>query len=322
MTITTIEDVTRRELIAGVTALLAAAACGRREAQGAAQAGTVTVEHDGGVTEVPVAPERIAALDGYVDLQTLLALGVDPVLAGVGARLAEGFLAGRLDGIGQVEDRGVENLELIAAARPDLILSAEYDVERYADLSAIAPTVLIDRYGLTVDEHLRLVGRLLGRSEEAERLIAQHETRVAEVAEVVAGSRLATMPVGVVSSTAYDGMFDAFGPSSYGGRTLVAVGVGGVIDPGGRSDGDDYAFGSDLSIERLDVLAPAELIIQHTFPAFGGTTPIEDQPLWANLPAVAAGAVIEVDSDVWYQDTALSRLARLDDIERIAGQVG
>lgn len=290
----------------------------RRDAGAPAGPSMITVEHAGGTTEVPVDAARIVTLDGYVDLQTLLAFGVDPVLAGVDETLAAGFLAGRLGGLGQVEGRFVENLEVITVARPDLILGAEYDVDRYDELSAIAPTVLIDRYGLSVDEHLRLVGRILGREDRAAEIVAEWAARVAEVAEVVESSPLASRTIAMVGSQGFEGGFSAFGPSSHAGRTMVAVGVGSLIEVGGETNRDDFAFGGRLSFERLEVLAPADLLIVYTTPSRAGGQSVADQPLWPRLPAVEAGAVIEVDSDVWYFDTALSRLARLDDIERIA----
>jgi len=229
-----------------------------------------------------------------------------------------GGLAGRLAGVQRTVDRGVDNLELIARTRPDLILGAEYDTERYEQLSAIAPTVLLDCYGATVDDHIRLVGRILGREEDAERLVADWNERLAAIRARVRDSPLARSLVAMVAEDVYEGDFSAFGPKSYGGRTLTAVGVE-VLDPGGRSDGEDFAFGSDLSTERLGVLAPADLILQQTYRAdYEEARSIEDSPLWPQLPAVRADDVVEVDGHVWYQDTALSWLARLEDIERIA----
>lgn len=61
----------------------------------------------------------------------------------------------------------------------------------------------------------------------------------------------------------YGGQISAFGPKSYAGRTLTAAGVSNQIEPGGESDGQDFAFGSDLSEERLNILADAEVIILH-----------------------------------------------------------
>jgi len=321
-----LDGATRREFLAGLAAAGLLAACGGDGEGGnttpsGAGRGTITVEHAGGTTEVPVAPGRIVTLDGYVDLQTLLVLGVDPVLAGVRASVADGLLAGRLGGIGEIADRGVENLERIAVARPDLIISAEYDVDRYDDLSAIAPSVLVDRYGATVDDHLRLIGRVVDRGDEAEAAIAAFAQRLADVEGIVAASPLADLTVVGVDSLFGGGNVRAYGPRSYGGRTLDAVGVE-VLDPGGESDGDDFAFGGDLSPEQLGALEPADLIVLYTSPDAEGFEPVEDQPLWPTLPAVAAGRVIEVDTDVWYQDTALSRLVRLDDIERIARELG
>lgn len=314
------DDLGRRELLAGGTALLLAGfiGCGRERTETQSRgSSTVTVEHAGGTTEVPLAPERIVTTDGYVDLQTLLLFGVDPVLAGVDPALADGFLAGRLDGVGRIVSRGVENLELLAATTPDLIFGAEYDAERYDELAAIAPTVLLDRYGDTVDDHIRMVGKILDREDDAERFVAHWEARLAETADRVIGTPLSRSTVAMVASDVYHGQFRAFGPQSYGGRTVLDVGVE-VLDPGGASDGEDFAFRSDQSVERLRVLETADLLLVQAYDQAHGDTSIEMSPLWEQLPAATAGRVIRVDGEVWYQNTPLSRLARLDDIASLA----
>jgi ABC-type Fe3+-hydroxamate transport system substrate-binding protein len=90
-----------------------------------------------------------------------------------------------------------------------------------------------------------------------------------------------------------------------------------------RADGPNGEFGINVSTELLaEVLEPAEFIVMATFPAFEGAKPLADNPLWGQLPAVRDGAVVEVNSDAWYQDTALTRMARLDDIEDLARRFG
>lgn len=317
------DDLTRRQALIGAGGLAALlAGCGTTTPAPAPVPRTVTVEHAGGSTEVPLAPERIVTVDGFVDLQTLLAFGVNPVLAGITPRLAEGFLAGRLDGVTQTADRRIENIEEIAAARPDLILSAEYELDegRYDLLTGVAPTVLMDRYGSTVDDHLRLVGTFLGREADAERLIEEYRARLEQVRSLVAAGPLATRRVAIVDTYVFDAQIYLYGPGSYAGQTLGAVGVDGLLDLGGTPNGDDFSFGGVLSQELISTLADAELIIRYTYDTADAVL-IEDQPGWAELPAVVAGAVVDVDETVWYQDTALTRLARLDDIERIAREL-
>lgn len=178
----------------------------------------------------------------------------------------------------------------------------------------------MDRYGATVDEHIRLVGRFLGRDADAERLIEEHGSRAEQVTSVVTASPLASRRIAIIDTYVFDGEIYVYGPDSYGGRTLVASGAGGLLDLGGTPNGDDFSFGGVLSQELISTLAAADLIIRYVYQTADAAL-VQDQPGWAALPAVTACAVIHVDEAIWYQDTALTRTARLDDIERIARQL-
>ena len=323
----TIEDITRRQFLIGAGSLLVLAPYGCGDSGGrTTESGAIRVEHAAGTTEVPRDVERIAALGGFADLHSLLALDVVPEIAGFIPYQKDSPLVGdRVDEVEITVDTLEPNLEKLAAANPDLIFGVDYNEEIYNELSEIAPTILLHRYDSDVNGHLRAVAKALGRPQAAEQIIAEYEDRVEEVRGAVEGTQLADMPFAVVQEYAYEGTFRVQGKSSYAGRTLQAVGIEGLIDPPeeGEPDGPDGEFGADVSTELLpEVLGPAEFIVIGTFAPFEGAQPLVDNPLWKELPAVQDGAVLEQYVDIWYHDSFLTRMARLDKIEGLAQRFG
>jgi len=318
---------TRREFLIGAGAMMVLAPYGCGDTGGGTtESGAIRVEHAAGVTEMPRDVERIAALDGYPDVHSLLALDVVPEIADK-SRLEEVPFPLVQDALDEVEanvNSSEPNLESLAAANPDLILSAEWSEDIYDELSGIAPTVLLHRYESDVNGHLRTVAEALGRPQAAEQRISNFANRVEEVRGVVAGTQLTDMPFAIVLQYGYEGTFRVLGKSSYAGRTLQAVGAEGLIAPEeGEPDGPDGEFGTDVSPELLaEVLGPAEFIVMGTQISYEGAQPLEDSPLWNELPAVQNGAVVEQYIDIWYQDTALTRTVRLDRIEGLAQRFG
>ncbi|HEU4658227.1 MAG TPA: iron-siderophore ABC transporter substrate-binding protein [Capillimicrobium sp.] len=189
-------------LLATTAAAAALAACGGDDGGGEATAASssaatgafpVTVEHKFGSTTIEEEPKRVVAL-GYTDQDPVLALGVVPV--GVGDFLggydwrARPWAQEALGGAQPEVVAGQEiNFEAVAAQRPDLIIAINAGLKEgdYDRLSKIAPTVAqsgeyID-FGMPWDEQTLLVGRALGRSEEAERVVEDVRARFAEVRE-------------------------------------------------------------------------------------------------------------------------------------------
>lgn len=151
----------------------------------------ITVEHKYGSTTIEAEPKRVVAL-GYTDQDPVLALGVVPV--GVGD-----FLGGydwRKRPWAQAALNGAEpkvvggqqiNFEAVAAARPDVIFAINAGLKKadYDRLSKIAPTVgqsgdYID-FGMPWDEQQELVGKALGRDEQAKKLVDDVKAKFAEV---------------------------------------------------------------------------------------------------------------------------------------------
>jgi iron complex transport system substrate-binding protein len=151
----------------------------------------LSIENRFGTTEVPAAPERVVTV-GFNDQDFVLALGVTPV--GVRENLGDYDVANRPWAQEQVAGAefptvgGQEiDVEAVAALRPDLIIGVYSFMDQavYDQLSGIAPTVAqTDEYadGATPwQEQTLLTGRALGEEAAAEALVADVESRFADV---------------------------------------------------------------------------------------------------------------------------------------------
>ncbi|MGY1685537.1 iron-siderophore ABC transporter substrate-binding protein [Geodermatophilus sp. SYSU D00867] len=249
----------RRASLTAAAAVLVAglAACGGTADEPAAAAadGTgdgafpVTIENRFGTTEIPTEPQRVVTV-GFNDQDFVLALGVTPV--------GERELLGDYDAAtrpwaqeqlpdGEIPTVGGEeiDLEAVAALEPDLIVGVYsfMDETVYEQLSGIAPTLAqTDEYadGATPwQEQTLLIGRALGREEEAQELVDDVEGRFEQAVEEnpgFAGSSLAVDLTGVGSGHYLLGADDL--------RTQFFTDLGFTVPD----------TSADVSQERLDLL--------------------------------------------------------------------
>ena len=152
-----------------------------------------TVEHKFGTTTVEREPGRIVVV-GLTEQDTVLALGHTPIATTEWygdqpyavwpwAREALGdakpTVLSAADGF---------DFEKIASLRPDLIIGTNAGIEKrdYEKLSRIAPTVASAAgstdYFSPWDEQVELIGRALGKPDEADALVARVKDRYAAVA--------------------------------------------------------------------------------------------------------------------------------------------
>lgn len=139
------DDATRREFLAGLAAAGLLAACG---AEGTAVdedlgAATRSVAHTSGITDVPVDPQRVIAID-YSIAVGLIALGLPPIAAPSDLEVFLAAVAEVLPSPPDVPDdattdSGEISFEAIAARGPDVILGTDDEVDSYALLSDVAP---------------------------------------------------------------------------------------------------------------------------------------------------------------------------------------
>jgi iron complex transport system substrate-binding protein len=282
-------------LARSTTALAAAAilaACGGSEpdqGQTAAESDTRSVEHAMGTAEVPAKPERVVVLDTG-ELDDTLALGVKPVGA-VRIDVSTDFLSyleGQTDGIEMVGTISEPNLEKIAALEPDLILSSTVRHEAiFEQLQAIAPTVLAPDLGDTWKENFLLYAEALGKTGEAEEMIADFESRAAALgAEIGTGKTLSIVRF-------LPGQIRLYADQSFTG---VILGDMGLEVPAPAVGQDTFL---ELSPEQITE-AEADYVYVSTY----GPEDDTDQaatvggPLWQTLSAVQAGGVHELDDDL------------------------
>ena len=195
----------RLALPVGALALvLPLAACGAEESSatsgsGGAEAAAfepVTIEHAFGATEIDERPERVVTW-GWASGDAALALGVVPVAMPKNSYGAtdEGLMPWQAEAL---EAAGAETptllteseeppFEEIAAAAPDLILANYSGITEadYEKLSQIADTVAYpeEPWATPWREVVTTVGDALGKSEEAEQVLADIDAEVAAAAE-------------------------------------------------------------------------------------------------------------------------------------------
>ena len=128
-----------------------------------------------GTFDIPVAPQRIVALNDQIVALPLYELGA-PVVGSAGRTDADGnhFLRGGMDTLGidyantdiaYVGGFNGLDIEAIAALQPDLIIGGTYtDPEVAEQLQSVAPTLLIDNGALGLADTLRTLADVSGKA--------------------------------------------------------------------------------------------------------------------------------------------------------------
>jgi iron complex transport system substrate-binding protein len=257
-------------------------------ASGSGGAFPVTVGTAFGDVEIPEEPQRVVAL-GWSDAETALALGVQPVGAsdwlGFGGEGVGPWAEGRYDEAPQIIETLEPSLEAIAALQPDLILDTRSPAtqERYDALSAIAPTVGqpedVGPYLTTWQQQLDLVGRALGRAEQADDLQAEVEHQFTEAATSHPEFDGTEVAVGAYTSEG----FGAYVRDDTRVDFMEALGF--TNEPAVQDLAGDSFF-VPISEEQVPLLdAPLTVV----FPIFVDASQITDNPLWQSLPSVQQG---------------------------------
>jgi iron complex transport system substrate-binding protein len=147
-----------------------------------------------GTFDIPVAPQRIVALNDQIVALPLYELGA-PVVGAAGRTDADGnhFMRGGMDTLGidfsntdikYVGGFNALDVEAIAALQPDLIIGGAYTDAAVAEqLQSVAPTLLINNNELGLIGTIKTFADITGKSGNFEARLARYEANVARTRE-------------------------------------------------------------------------------------------------------------------------------------------
>jgi iron complex transport system substrate-binding protein len=298
-----VDALTRRGLLAGTAGALGlglTAACGDSPTSTADKPATRTVQGARGPVQVPVEPKRVAALVGSNDID-VIALGITPVYAGTFAKGWMELPAGIV-----TADAVPPNVETVASARPDLLLGWDWLVDEpaWSKLTALAPGVPLPEDKTWRDTFLVLADAV-NRRAQGETVLAEFGNRVKAVRD-----RFAARPKLRLAHIAFykPGMMTWYGQDRDTTEIMSECGI--------EVDGPEKTL-RDASTERLGELTAPWLVVYGS--GDNGPSMLAEakrSPLWAALPAVKAGQVVEVKDGIWTGAGLLWARALVDDLER------
>ncbi|MFJ4295053.1 iron-siderophore ABC transporter substrate-binding protein [Curtobacterium sp. NPDC089689] len=247
-----------------------------------------------GTTEIKSAPERVVAL-GWGDAETALELGVQPVGAsdwlGFGGDGVGPWLKGAYMKSPKIIQTLEPSYEDIIKLKPDVILDVKSsgDADRYAKLSAIAPTVAVPKGGAnylaTTEQQVDMIAKALGKESEGKKLLSGLDDAYAAARKAHPEFEGKTAVVGSYSSEG----FGAYASSDSRSQFMENLGftIPKAID---QQAGKQFAV--SLSDENLDLLdADLTLIL----PIFVDASEATSNKLFQKVPSVEAGHDIVFD---------------------------
>lgn len=271
------------------------------------------IQHRLGETCIPLQPQRIIALDVPAILDPLLALDVKPVGALVdlwgGGRYFPAVLPELVAGIESVGLEGTPSLEKIVALKPDLILLADNTEQVYQQLSAIAPTVLIDvwRDRIPMKENFLYIAQLVGKEEKAEEVLNQYHKRVEDFREQL-GDKLQDMEISVIYH--YSNQFGIPAKDAYCFQVMKDIGL--PI----KSVFLEQEEWTGFSVEVIDQYDADILFISEDADEDGSAADLSQEPLILSLESVKNGRAYIVSPKIWMFYGPIGMNLFLDDLSK------
>lgn len=249
---------------------------------------TDAMGHD---VEIPENPERV--LGSYLE-DYLVTLGVTPVAQWSTPNGTQTYLEDQLDGVPPISSE--LPFEEVTSFEPDLIFinnESQLESGMYEQYNTIAPTfVLGDDVTNDWRKALTDIGEILGKSEEAEQALADYETLVSdskdEIQQAIGEDKVAA--IWYVADSYY-----VVSPTQSSGATLfedLELEPANVI---ANLPEDNIEQWNPVTLEAL-----AELDADHMIFINSSEESVDEllnDPVWANVPAVAKDQVYPVDRD-------------------------
>lgn len=258
------------------------------------------VEHALGSSCIPADPQRVVTLGCQTSLEYAVALGLPLVGYDVSPfppEIPPYVDASAVAGATPVGSCFEPDLEKVQPLEPDLIIYT-FDAGNYPQVSAIAPTVVLQAGYTSYRDDFLGAAELLGRTEQANAHLADLDTRIVALRDKLA-PKLGSKTVSVFN-TGTDGKARIASTGTYQGELLAELG----IERPESQVADDRI---EIGLEQIGLL-DADV----GFATFGFTDPSTaeaaeatkkqylENPLWKTLKFVQDDQLYEMDRAVFF----------------------
>lgn len=250
----------------------------------------LAVKDDRGVeVTIQAVPQRVAAVS-YLGVDTALALGIKPVATTyMTAGRDPDFLLGLTKGMKAIGQRAKPNLELLAEAKPDVIIAMKrYTIGNAPQYEKIAPYIAYN--GELISQSYREVAdisKILGKPELGEKLNADFKRHLEEFAAKAPKNSHPRFQIMWAGDTPF-----SFHTENSAASIVAALGGDNIVGPVQK----DGKFGMEVSLETMLEKDPEVIFVYDS----GPDRPHENNPIWQQLSAVKNKRVHYV-GDQWVE---------------------
>ncbi|MFC5401195.1 ABC transporter substrate-binding protein [Cohnella soli] len=261
---------------------------------------TLTVQTKTGPLTLKKKPTRIVTLSSS-DTEIISALGGNVVGRSTAIGKVYPASAASIPEVGSAH--GI-NFEKLAALKPDLVIGSPALQDSKATIEKLGAKMLFNSHNLysEIQNSIRLYGQVLGKEEEAAKLLAQMDAKI----RIAEQTKLQTKPKAIILYGA-PGSFVVALPTSYPGNFLELA--GGVNAGAAFPKNDQMPQYADLSMERIVAANPdAIFLIAHGDPAeikASFKKELESNAAWKNLTAVKNDNFEVLDSELFAANPGL-----------------
>ncbi|WP_430472643.1 ABC transporter substrate-binding protein [Thalassospira lucentensis] len=260
-------------------------------------AGAETFTHEMGEVSFDTPPTRFAASNWSLT-ESLLALGIDPVAIPESDAYRIWVVEPELPAtFADLGTRREPNFEALRESKPDAVLISSEVAMAYDKLSEYAPTLVYSIYNTNLDQPaldraetlLRNLGKLTGKSDTAETVIASVNKRIQAAGERIRASVGDDATFAIVRILD-DAHFRIHGKNSLFGSVMARMGFAnawtGDVNGWGFHNGDvsDLAKLGNVQFAHVEPVPPA------------AKTKLFNSAIWKAMPFARNGHVYEVAS--------------------------
>lgn len=285
-------DVLRKLFAVALVFILALAACGNnsdnnRSNDTKEDTKSYTTD-DGDKIKIPKEPKRIVVLG------TTYAGGLKELDANIQA------VAKNVDDSSVLKDKfkdvkkiDPENVEAVAKAKPDLIITYNTD-KNLKKLKKIAPTVAFDYMKHDYKEQHLELGKIIGKEDKAQKWVDQWEDKTKDDGKEIKDAIGEDATVSIIKD--FDKKIYVLG-KTYGHGSEVLYDSFGLKMPSKVESATKKEDLADISAEQIPEMAGDYVV---TPVAKGADLSFENKDVWKNTDAVKKGQTFKVDEGVYW----------------------